>query len=154
MAANPTKKFKCKIEAAEGPNTTFIRMPFDVKETFGKGKVPVKLTINDYTYRTTICHMGDIWGVPLRKEHRENARVTFGDVVQISVEPDTEVRVVDIPADLKKFLQNQKVWELFDKLSYTHKKEYVQWIAGAKKDETREARKQKMPGMLKKKEHL
>ena len=30
--------------------------------------------------------------------------------------------------------------EVFDKFSYTHKKEYVQWIEGAKKQETRENR--------------
>jgi len=114
----------------------------------------VKLTVNGYTYRTTICHMGDIWGVPLRKNHRENAKVKFGDVVQVIVEVDTETRVMHVPQDLKKFLESHGVWEPFDKLSYTHKKEFVEWIAGAKKEETRETRQQKMIGMLKKKEHL
>jgi hypothetical protein len=148
-----SRKFKCKLEG-DGQTLSFVRMPFDVKEVFGKGRVPVKLTINDYTYRSTICHMGEIWGVPLRKEHRENAKVECGDVVQIHVEEDTEVRVVDVPAGLKKFLQTQKVWELFEKLAYTHKKEFVQWIAEAKKDETRESRKQKMIAMLKQKKHM
>jgi hypothetical protein len=150
----PVRKFKCKLESPEGGTVTFIRMPFDVKEVFGKGRVPVWLTVNDYTYRTTICHMGDVWGVPLRKEHRENAKVKSGDVVQVSVEPDTKPRAVDVPAGLKKFLQSSQVWALFDKLSYTHKKEFVQWITDAKKEETREARKQRMVEMLKRKEHL
>jgi hypothetical protein len=148
------KKFKCKLESASGPEVTFIRMPFDVKEVFGKGRLPVKLTVNDYTYRTTICHMGGIYAVPLRRENRENAKVKAGDVVQVTVEPDTEPRVVDVPADLKKFLQKNKVWELFDKQSYTHKKEYVLWITGAKREETREVRKEKMVEMLKRKKHL
>lgn len=154
MSAAIARKFKCKLESAERPNVTFIRMPFDVKEVFGKGRVPVKLTINDYSYRTTICHMGDVWGVPLRKEHRENAKVNAGEVVDVKVEADEEPRVVEVPAALKKFLAGNKVWELFDKLAYTHKKEYVQWISEAKKEETREARKQKMVAMLKKKQHL
>lgn len=155
MTASPIKKeFHCKLEAADRQTVTFIRMPFDVKATFGKGKVPVKLTVNDYTYRTTICHMGDVWGVPLRKEHRENAKVKFGDVVRVSVESDVEPRVVEVPAALKRFLQAQKVWEAFDQRAFTHQKEFVQWITGAKKDETRESRKQKMVEMLKKKEHL
>ena len=157
--ANPmptalVKKFRCKIELAGGESFTFIRIPFDVKQVFGKGRLPVKLTINDYTYRTTISHMGGVYCVPLRRENREKAKVKGGDVVQVSVTPDTEPRVVDVPADLKKFLQQNKVWELFDSRSYTHKKEFVQWITGAKKEETREARKQKMIAMLKKKEHL
>jgi uncharacterized protein YdeI (YjbR/CyaY-like superfamily) len=90
----------------------------------------------------------------LRRNHRQNAKVEFGDVVQVTVELDTEVRVMHVPHDLKKFLQAHEVWEPFHKLSYTHKKEFVEWIAGAKKEETREVRKEKMIGMLKKKEHL
>ena len=154
MAETIAKKFKCKIEMAGGESLTFIRMPFDVQKVFGKGRVPVKLTINDYTYKTTICHMGEIWGVPLRREHREKAKVKGGDMVQVSVTPDAEPRIVEVPADLKKFLQQNKVWELFEPLAYTHKKEFVQWITGAKKQETREARQQKMVQMLKKKEKL
>lgn len=148
------KKFKCRIEMAGRASLTFIRMPFDVKKVFGKGRVPVKLTINDYTYRTTICHMGGIWGVPLRREHREQAKVKGGDLVQVSVSPDSEPRIVEAPPDLRKFLQQNKVWELFEPLAYTHKKEFVQWITGAKKEETREARQQKMVQMLKRKEKL
>ena len=48
MPGKVTKKFKCKIEMAERASATFIRMPFDVKEVFGTGRLPVKLTINDY----------------------------------------------------------------------------------------------------------
>lgn len=154
MTPSIKKQFHCKLEAADGNTLTFIRMPFDVKATFGKGRVPVRLTVNDYTYRSTICHMGDVWGVPLRKEHREKANVKFGDVVKVCVESDAEPRVVEVPPALKKFLQAQKVWEVFDKLAFTHKKEFVQWVTEAKKDETRESRKEKMAQMLKKREHL
>lgn len=154
MAPIPIKKFKAKIESPESSKLSFIRMPFDVKAVFGKGRVPVKLTVKGYTYRTTICHMGDIWGVPLRRNHRENAGVEFGDVVPVTVELDTEARVMHVPQELRKFLEDHGVWEPFDRLSYTHKKEFVEWIAGAKKEETREARKVKMIGMLKKKVHL
>lgn len=150
MTAAAIQKFQCKLESPGSGEVTFIRMPFDAKEVFGKGRVPVNLTVNGYTYRTTICHMGDVWGVPLRKSHRDNAKVKAGDMVQVSVEADTKPRVVDVPSELKKFLQNNKAWELFDKLSYTHKKEFVQWIIDAKREETREGRKQKMIGMLKK----
>ena len=154
MPGRVTKKFKCKIETAERESLTFIKIPFDVKEVFGKGRLPVKLTVNDYTYRTTTFHMGGVYGVPLRREHRENAKVKGGDVVQVSVTPDTEPRTIEAPADLKKFLQHNKVWELFEPLSFTHRKEFVQWITGAKKKETRETRMQKMVEMLKKREHL
>jgi len=154
MATAQARKFQCKIDAAGGESFTFICIPFDVKQAFGKARVPVKLTINDFTYRTTICRMGGKYCVPLRKSNREGAGVKAGDVVQVSVVPDTDPRVVEVPADLRKFLSANSVWELFDKRSYTHKKEFVQWITEARKDETREARKQRMIQMLKKKEHL
>ena len=152
--ATGAQKFQCKIDTAGSEAATFICIPFDVKRVFGKARVPVKLTINDFTYRTTICVMGGKYCVPLRKSNREGAGVKAGDVVQVSVVPDADPRVVAVPTDLKKFLESNKVWELFDTRSYTHKKEFVQWITEAKKDETRIARKQKMIQMLKKKENL
>lgn len=154
MTTTQAQKFRCKIDNAGSAPLTFICIPFDVKKVFGKARVPVKLTINDFTYRTTICVMGGKYCVPLRKSNREGAGVKAGDLVQVSVVPDSEPRTVDVPADLKKFLQAGKSWEQFDGLSYTHKKEFVDWITGAKKEETREARKQKMLQMLKKREHL
>jgi len=154
MATTPARKFRCKIDSAGGESFTFICIPFDVKQAFGKARVPVRLTINDFTYRTTICVMGGKYCVPLRKSNREGAGVKAGDVVEVSVVPDIEPRMVAVPADLKKFLGANNVWELFDQRTSTHKKEFVQWIAGAKKDETRQAPKQKMIQMLKKKEHL
>ncbi|HEY6348800.1 MAG TPA: YdeI/OmpD-associated family protein [Candidatus Angelobacter sp.] len=154
MTTTQPRKFRCKIDNAGSASLAFICIPFDVKKVFGKARAPVKLTINDFTYRTTICVMGGKYCVPLRKSNREGAGVKAGDVVQVSVVPDFEPRTVEVPADLKKFLQTSKAWGHFDGLSYTHKKEFVDWITGAKKDETREARKQKMIRMLKKREHL
>jgi len=154
MPTRQAQKFQSKIDTAGGESFTFISIPFDVKKVFGKSRVPVKLTINDFTYRTTICVMGGKYCVPLRKSNREGAGVKAGDVVHISVVPDIEPRVVKVPANLKKFLQTSQVWELFDNYSYTHKREFVEWITGAKKDETRESRKQRMVQMLKKKKHL
>lgn len=154
MAAPQSQKFQCKIDTGERESDTFICIPFDVRKVFGKARVPVKLTINDFTYRTTICVMGGKYCVPLRKTNREGAGVKAGDIVQVSVAPDLEQRTVKVPANLKKFLQDSKAWEPFAALSYTHKKEFVEWITGAKKDETREARKQKMIQMLEKHEHL
>lgn len=152
--ATAAQKFQTRIDTAGSAVATFICIPFDVKKVFGKARVPVKLTVNDFTYRTTICVMGGKYCVPLRKSNREGAGVKAGDVVQVSVVPDTEPRVVAVPSDLKKFFETHRVWELFDKRSYSHKKEFVQWITEAKKDETREARKRKIIQMLKKKEHL
>ena len=152
--ATAAQKFQCKIDTAGSETLTYICIPFDVKKVFGKARLPVKLTINDFTYRTTICVMGGKYCVPLRKSNREGAGVKAGEVVRVSVVPDTEPRVVDVPPDLRRFLEANKVWELFDRRSYSHKKEFVEWISGAKNEVRRQARKQKMVQMLKKKAHL
>ncbi|WP_241277887.1 MULTISPECIES: YdeI/OmpD-associated family protein [Chryseobacterium] len=46
------------------------------------------------------------------------------------------------------FNENPEAKVLFDKMSYTHRKEYIRWIEEAKKPETRENRKVKMIRMI------
>ena len=53
-------------------------------------------------------------------------------------------------ADLKVALKKHKLLERFEKLSYSHKREYMQWIEGAKKSETRLKRIAKMMEKLEK----
>jgi hypothetical protein len=50
-------------------------------------------------------------------------------------------RTVSPPEDLEKlFTLHPRAKDFFDGLSFTNKKEYVAWIAGAKKDDTRKRR--------------
>ncbi|MGA7304912.1 MAG: YdeI/OmpD-associated family protein, partial [Rhodothermales bacterium] len=72
-----------------------------------------------------------------------------GDEVKVTVEEDLDPRVVKVPSDVKRLLkQHPEAGKFFEGLSYTHKKEYIQWIEEAKKPETRERRKEKMIEML------
>lgn len=82
---------------------------------------------------------------------REQIGKTFGDEVKVTVEPDTEPRLVQVPNDLMKELKKDKqAKDFFDKLSYTHQKEYVRWVEEAKKEETRQNRIMRTIEMLKK----
>jgi uncharacterized protein YdeI (YjbR/CyaY-like superfamily) len=82
---------------------------------------------------------------------REQIGKTFGDEVTITVEPDTEPRLIEIPAELKKaFKTDKEAKAFFEKLSYTHQREYVMWINEAKREETRRNRIVKAIDMLKK----
>ena len=82
---------------------------------------------------------------------REQIGKTFGDEIQVSVELDTEERLIEIPKDLLKELKKDKQAKtFFDKLSFSHRKEYVTWINEAKKEETRQRRIVKTIEMLKK----
>jgi len=135
-----------------GGGGAFVEVPFDVEAAFGSKRPKVKAVIEGILYRGILTRMGTechILGV--RKEIREQAGKTFGDEVTVTVEPDAEPRVVEIPADLLKELKKDKEAKaFFDKLSYTHQKEYVAWINEAKKEETRQNRIVKTIEMLKK----
>ena len=134
-----------------GGSGAFVEVPLDVEAAFGSKRPKVKAVIDGVPYRGTLVRMGGeshILGV--LKEIRARIGKDFGDEVTITVEPDTEPRLIEIPADLLKELKKDKeAGAFFDKLSYTHQKEYVTWIAEAKKEETRQNRIAKTIQMLK-----
>src|SRR5687768_12640571 len=108
--------------------------------------------IEGVPYRGILTRMGtDCHILGIRKEIREQIGKTYDDEVTITVEPDTEPRLVEVPAELKKAFKTEKEAKaFFEKLSYTHQREYVTWINEAKREETRQNRIAKTVEMLKK----
>jgi hypothetical protein len=147
-----TKKqtFTAVIQNAGGGGA-FVEVPFDVEAEFGAKKPKIRATIDGVPYRGLLSRMGtDYHMLIVLKEIREKIGKTFGDEVTVTVEPDTEPRVLEIPDDLLKELKKDKeARAFFDRLSYTHQKEYVNWITEAKKEETRRNRIVKAIEMLK-----
>jgi len=148
-----TKKhtFTATIQNAGGGGG-FVEVPFNVEEAFGSKRPKVKAMIEGVPYRGILTRMGgDHHLLIILKGIREQIGKTFGDEVKITVEPDTEPRVVEIPKDLMKELKKDKEAKaFFDKLSYTHQREYVTWVTEAKREETRQNRIVKTIEMLKK----
>ena len=135
----PTKTFKTTIYR-DGP-MCFIPVSFDPRAVFGKVRAPVKVTLNRYTYRSTIATMGGTVCIPLRKSNREAAGLDGTETLTVKLELDTEERDVAPPADLVKALKTDRaVWDRWQELSFTHRREYVEAIEGAKKPETRARR--------------
>lgn len=122
-------------------NLTAIEVPFDPKTAFGKTRVPVKVTLNGYTYRSTIASMGGRFLIPLRKSNREAAGLTGDETLDVGLEVDTEPREIEPPADLTKALKAAPpAWDRWRELSYSHQREYATAVEEAKKPETRERR--------------
>jgi hypothetical protein len=117
-----------------------IFLPFDPREVFGKARAPVKVTINGYTYRSTIANMGKGALIPLRESNRVAAGVERGETVEIILELDTEKREVIAPADLEAALKSAGAWDRFREASFTDQKEHVAGIEDAKRPETRDKR--------------
>lgn len=135
------EKFTTTLLQAEDSNATGISVPPDVIAALGKGKKPpVKVTLNGYTYRTTVAAYGDVFMLPVAKEHRDAAGLKAGDQVEVTLELDTEPRTIEVPADLKAALSKAGALEAFEGLSYTRRKEAVRQVQDAKTQETRDRR--------------
>ena len=134
-----SKTFRTKI-VREG-SICFVPLTFDPKAVFGKVRAPVKVTLNGYTYRSTIAAMGGPPCIPLRKSNREAAGLEGGETIEVRLELDTEERLIKPPADLVKALKVMPpAWERWRELSYSHQREHVESIEGAKTPETRARR--------------
>jgi hypothetical protein len=135
-----------------GDGGAFVEVPFDVEKVFGSKRPRVKATFDGVPYRGLLVRMGGPNHILIiLKDIRAQIGKSFGDKVKVTVELDTEPRVLEIPKDLEKELKKDKEAKIFfEKLSFTHKREYVKWINEAKKDETRANRVLKTIAMLKK----
>lgn len=142
--------FTAVIQNAGGGGA-FVEVPFDVEKEFGSKKPRVRASIEGVPYRGLLTRMGGPRHILIiLKGIREQIGKSFGDEIRITIEPDTEPRVLDIPKDLMKELKkDHEAKAFFDKLSYTHRREYVLWINEAKKEETRQRRIVKTIEMLK-----
>ena len=125
-----------------GKTATGIRVPPEVVEALGSGKRPaVKVTINGYTYRSTVAVTGGAYMVGVNAEHRAGAGVAGGDEVDVDMELDTAPREVTVPSDLAAALAAEPdARGTFDGLSYSNKSWHVLQVTGARTDETRQRR--------------
>ena len=146
----PKKQTFTAVIQNAGGGGAFVEVPFDVEKELGAKKPRVLATIDGVPYRGLLTRMGsERHLLIILKGIREQIGKTFGDEIKITIEPDTEPRVLEVPDDLAKELAKDKdAKAFFDKLSYTHRKEYVTWINGAKKEETRRNRIAKAIEML------
>jgi uncharacterized protein YdeI (YjbR/CyaY-like superfamily) len=133
-----TLKFKTTLLQA-GKTATGIKIPDEIIEKLGGGKKPlVKITINNFTYRSAVAVMGGAYMVGVNAENREGAKVKGGDKIDVTIELDTEERTVETPTDFLKVLnKNAAAKKVFDTLSNSKKKALTIPIANGKTEETR-----------------
>jgi len=148
----PKQEFDVTLENPPGVGTwTFFVAPFKVAEVFGiKARIKVKGTISGVPFRSSLFPRGDgTHYMVVKKELREKAGISAGDKIHVILDVDREERIIHVPEDFQRALdKNIKARAAFEKSSYTHKKEYVQWIEGAKQEETRKRRIARAISML------
>lgn len=134
--------FTTTVVQAEGKQATGLRVPAEAVRALGSHKRPkVVVHLSGYTYRSTVAAYGDVFMLPLSAEHRTAAGLNAGDQVEVTLEPDTEPRTVELPDDLAAALAEQEgAPEAFEALAYSQRKEYVRQVESAKAQATRERR--------------
>lgn len=134
-----------------GKTTTGIQVPDEVVAALGPGKRPaVRVTINGYTYRSTVAVMGGAFMVGVSAQHRAGAGVAGGDEVDVDMELDTAPREVRVPEDLAAALAAEPAaGRTFDGLSHSNRSWHVLQVEGAKTDQTRQRRIAKSVDALK-----
>ena len=135
----------------EGSTATGIRVPDEIVEALGAGKRPaVTVTINGFTYRSSIAVLGGAYMVGVSAENRAGAGVAGGDEVEVEIALDTAPRTVTVPDDLASALRAEPAaQQTFDGLSYSNKSWHVLQVTGARTDETRQRRIAKSVAALK-----
>ena len=143
-------RFRTTILQA-GKTATGIEVPDEVVEALGSGKRPaVKVTINGYTYRSTVAVVSGRYMVGVSAENRAGAGVAGGDEVDVDMELDTAPREVAVPPDLAAALDAEPAARrTFDGLSYSNRSWHVLQVTGAKTEETRQRRIAKSVDVLK-----
>ncbi len=127
---------------ARGPAAAFVLSDEQVA-VVGEGakRFPVMAAVNGYEWRTSVARMRGEFLVGLNREVREGAGVHAGDRVTLTLRLDSEPREVEVPPALAAALSHDPAARAaFDKLAFTHRKEFARWVAEAKRDETRDRR--------------
>jgi hypothetical protein len=143
MESKPSKtfKFQATIQPGDGGGA-YVVFPGDTQQEFAtKGKVPINAIIGGVPYTGSLIR----YGLPQHMLHvskaiRQQTGKDIGDLIEVELWKDEEPRILETPADFKALMQQQGVLPFFESLSYTHRKEYIRWIAEAKTESTKSKR--------------
>ena len=134
-----------------GKTTAGFEVPDSIVDELGGGGRPkVTVTIDGYTFRTSIARMGGRYLFGVNNERRAESGLTPGQTYDVDLELDTAVREVEIPEDLAAALAAEpEAKAFFDSLSYSKQQWHTLQVSGAKQPETRAKRVNTSVAMLK-----
>jgi len=136
-----SETFRATIQQT-GKTACGIEVPEAVITALGGSKRPaVSVTLNNYTYRSTVAPMGGGWWVGVNADHREASGLRGGDEVQVTLALDTAPREIEVPPELAAALDADPAAKaFFDGLSYSNKSVFTLNVAGTKNPETKARR--------------
>ena len=125
-----------------GPAAAFVFTEEQV-EAIGEGakRFPARLSTGEAELRGSVTRMRGEFLFGLSKAVREQAGLEIGDTVTFTIALDDAPREVELPDDLVAALAADPAAQTaFEGLAFTHRKEFVRWVAEARRPETRERR--------------
>ena len=150
--ALPSRSFSAPLESLRsGLGWVIVRIPFDVAGVWKSGgRLKVKGDINGFPFRTSLfpTRQGTHF-LLVNKRMQKGAHASIGVIARVRLEPDTEERTVEIPAELKRLLAGEaglRRW--FDKLNYSTRKWITDQIGDVKSAEVRRRRADRVAEQL------
>lgn len=140
--------FKTIIKAF-GNNTGIVVPEENLLELNAGKKPPVKVNVNGYEYQSSIASMSGYYLIPLSKEHRISSGLNGNDEVDVTLTLESKDRNVEVPLELIQILKENNLLDLFDKQSYSNRKEMVRLVVDAKKEDTKIKRLSQIVNQLK-----
>jgi len=137
------KSFRATLEhLRSGLGWVIVRIPFDVKKTWGGARVKVRGEVNGATFRTSVFPEKDGGAFLLiNKQLQKAARIMAGSTAEFHVELDTAPREVEVPVELARILsESKRLKKWFDSLSYSYRVWISRWIAEPKGSQSRKRR--------------
>ena len=152
MAKLTAKSFKARLERINSPlNWVMIQIPFDAAKIWGKrGQLKVKGEINGFAFRTSVFPTSKGYHCMLIKRSMQTgANAALGETAQFRLVPDTAKRVVIVPAELQRILNEDRSFRRwFDQLSFSMRKWICDWIVNVKNSASRVRRAEQVAEQL------
>ncbi len=148
MSAEPVR-FRGRLTEANGVGGRWVECPFDGKAVFGSARAPVVGTVNGHAFRTRLMVSGGSTVLGFVKAVREEAGITDGSVLDITLSLDSQPVEIVVSDELRRALDaSPDAAARYDALAFTHRKEYAVWVGEAKQAATRDRRAAKAINML------
>jgi len=126
-----------------------VVVPLDVRALWGEARPPVRGTVNGVPFRSRLAVYGGETMLGLTNAFRASAGIAEGDEVEVVIERDDAPREVEVPPALQAALEGDAIARAaYERLSFTHRREYANWIAEAKQEKTRSRRTERALEML------
>ncbi|MBV9073287.1 MAG: DUF1905 domain-containing protein [Acidobacteria bacterium] len=146
-----SKSFRGTLEHLDSTlGWVIVRIPFDVRKTWGKSRVKVQGEVNGFSFRTTLfSEKNGGHFLLVNKKVQKGAHIYPGAIAQFQLSLDTAPREPALPKELSTiFKQSKKLQRWYENLSYSYRNYIGKWIAEPKSSASRQRRAEQMAERL------